>query len=97
MEHGLDPVAFWDQSPASFAAAMRGRIAARANAYDLALFGAWQGERFARTDKLQPLAHYLKRKGRRTDRPAIGTPQTMLAAFATLAGTGAPITIEKLR
>jgi hypothetical protein len=78
---------------------LRGRIAARHDGYELALYGAWQSERFARVDKLKPLSSYLKetRKkpvGRVGDRQ---TPQEMLAALQNIAGTGVALKIERIR
>lgn len=90
---GLDPTSFWAETPGGFAATMRGRISARKAAYDLALFGAWQGERMHREDRLQPLGEYLKR--REPDNPQ--TSAERLAVFQTLAAGGVGLKIERIR
>ena len=60
------------------------------------MFGAWQGERFAREDKLKPLSQYqrqakTKRRPSRRQRPA-----ETLAVYEALASSGAPIKITRI-
>lgn len=62
------------------------------HAYELALFGAFQAERFARTKKLKPLGKYLAEL--RPKRPQ--TPEEMLAVMRDLHARGAPMTFRKV-
>lgn len=56
---GLDPGLFWDQTFATFNAAMLGAAKRRSDDYAHAIAGAWWGELFAREKKVKPLAEYL--------------------------------------
>lgn len=72
---------------------MRGWKARRQDDYDLALFGAHHAERFARTERLMPLSHYLRERKQPAEKP-VQTPAERLTAFRALAARGSPITIE---
>lgn len=76
---------------------MRGRLKRERGRYELALFSAWQVERFAREDKLRPFKTYLKqvRVAKETQQPQ--TPMERLAVFHSLQGAGVPLKITKLR
>ncbi len=73
---------------------MRGRMAARRGAYELATFTAWQAERFARSEKLQPLRHYLKSSAKRPQGPP--TPAERLAMHKARAAAGVPVKITRI-
>lgn len=80
---------------------MRGRIAARTAARDLAVMGAWQTERFAREERLKPLGHYLKADAKAAKTkpkvsPTASRGQAMLAGLLAHRQAGAPITIRRL-
>ena len=75
---------------------MRGRLRAERAAYEHALYGAWQGERFAREDKLQPFKQYLSRaKTTDTAKPS-QTPMEALAVFHGLQSAGIPMKITRI-
>ncbi|AHE55537.1 hypothetical protein [Sphingomonas sanxanigenens] len=77
MRWGFEPDAFWKQTPASFAAAVQGRVEAAEEAIEESYFNAWATERFAREKKLKAFQHYaadLKPK-----RPK--TPKELLTMF----------------
>lgn len=92
---GFEPASFWHQTPASYAAALRGRLKARSDDLERILFGAWKGEFFAREEKLRGFAYYLKKLiAPARPRSERQTPAEMLAAYASRASAGAPIRIE---
>jgi len=75
---------------------MRGRLRAERSAYERALYGAWQGERFAREDKLQPFKRYLS-PAKTTDAGSPSqTPMEALAVFHGLQSAGIPIKITRI-
>lgn len=75
-------------------------MAARRAAYEQAMFGAWQTERFAREERLKPFGQYVKsppKSGQTSssaDRPSAG--QAMLAGLLAHKQAGAPMTIRRL-
>ncbi|OWQ95116.1 hypothetical protein CDQ91_14440 [Sphingopyxis witflariensis] len=56
---GLGPDLFWDQTFATFNAAMLGAAKRRRDDYAHVIAGAWWGEFFAHEKKVKPLAEYL--------------------------------------
>ncbi|MEG8021798.1 hypothetical protein [Sphingomonas aerolata] len=75
---------------------MRGRLRAERSAYERALYGAWQGERFSREEKLQPFKRYLSQaKATNTAQPS-QTPMEALAVFHGLQSAGIPIKITRI-
>lgn len=84
---------FWAGSQATFGAAVRGRIKAADREYEVALFAAWQGERFAREEKLKAFRDYARDLKRRERQPKA----EMLNRFRELAAAGVPMTITKLK
>ncbi|WP_374295165.1 hypothetical protein [Sphingomonas sp.] len=84
------------QSPATYQAAIQGAIARRRADYELALYGAWNAERFHRVERLRPFNHYAK--AMRTS-SAPRTPQTSqerLAVFTAMAGAGVALKITRI-
>jgi len=76
---------------------MRGRLKLERGRYELALYSAWQGERFAREDKLRPFKKYLgEARSSATLKPA-QTSLEALAVFETLKGSGVPMKITRLK
>jgi hypothetical protein len=75
---------------------MQGAIARRRADYELALFGAWNGERFHRVERLRPFPHYAKamRSAAAPSRPQ--TAQERLAVFTAMAGAGVPLKITRV-
>lgn len=74
---------------------MRGWMKRRHDDHDLATYGAWRGEFFARQDKLKPVGKYLSAdKPAKADGPQ--TPAERALAFRALQAAGAPIKIEVL-
>ncbi|MBB5725053.1 hypothetical protein FHS97_000961 [Sphingomonas endophytica] len=68
----------------------------RRDDHDLATYGAWRGEFFARQDKLKPVGQYLA-----ADKPGARsggsqTPAERALVFRALQAAGAPIKIEVL-
>lgn len=84
---------FWAGSQATFGAAVRGRLKLRDHDYALAMFGAWQGERFQREEKLKPFRDYA-RELRRRERQS---KSEMLNRFREIAASGVPMKITKLK
>lgn len=75
---------------------MSGRVDEVGRRYDLALYGAWQGERLAREEKLRPLKHYQRaaRRQPKSNRPQ--RPDEMLGVFRALEQSGVPIQIRRI-
>ncbi len=94
MAYGLGVGSFWDQTPATYRVAILGAIEARRSAYEQAMYGAWQTERFAREDKLKPFGRYVSSSTKTSKATARQTGAEMLAAFQNRAQAGAPIKIE---
>tara|TARA_B100000678_G_scaffold289501_1_gene300205 strand:+ start:940 stop:1146 length:207 start_codon:yes stop_codon:yes gene_type:complete len=67
-------------------------LKARQERRELALFTAWNTERFAREEKLRGLDHYLKD----TKPKKRQTQADMLEAFRSMQADGAPIKITRL-
>lgn len=69
---------------------MEGRARAAKRTHEAQIAQAWHTERFAREERLQGLAHYLKR-----DR---GSPiaADLIAGFEELKRQGVPMTIRKI-
>lgn len=88
------PGLFWDQTPATTRTTILGAIEARRSAYEQAMYGAWQTERFAREDKLKPFSQYASKSKKTSKAGARQTAGEMLAAFQNRAQSGAPIAIE---
>lgn len=88
------PGLFWDQTPATTRTTILGAIEARRSAYDLAMYGAWRAEAFAREDKLKPYEQYRSKSKKTSKAGARQTAGEMLAAFQNRAQAGAPIAIE---
>lgn len=78
-------------------AAIKGAMEARRGDYELALFGAWQTERFARIEKLKPLAQYVKEARKRSGPRLAQSAQEKLASFHAIAAGGVPLKIERIR
>lgn len=91
-EQGLPPSDFWQQTPRTFLAIMRGRALAAKSEYELALYQAWHGEAFARAKKLESLKHYLPSEG--AGEPV--QPEVILDAMMTMQAHGVPMNIRKL-
>lgn len=88
---------FWDQSQASFAAILRGSAERSRREYERTLWGAWQGERFTRTDRLKRWKVY-QREVRRTEPKRRQTDAEKLDVFRSLqAASGLKITRLKKR
>ncbi|WP_294195862.1 hypothetical protein [uncultured Sphingomonas sp.] len=72
---------------------MRGWMKRRHDDHDLATYGAWRTEFFARQDRLKPVSQYLAiDKPAKADGPQ--TPAERAMAFRALQAAGAPIKIE---
>lgn len=89
---GFLPDTFWDQTPATFGAAMRGvRARLEREADDLVRL-AHQTAVFSRMDKLSgDVRRYLPKRGA----PVRQSPRDMLAVLRSLQAGGAPMTIRK--
>ncbi len=63
------------------------------------LFGAWQGERFAREERLKPFKHYRKELKQRGAKGAVAaqSPAERLSVFRAIAASGIGLTIERIR
>jgi len=79
-----------------FAAAMRGRLKAEKSAYERALYGAWQSERFAREDKLKPFKRYLAQSKTAAKPQQSQTGMEALAVFESLKSSGVPMKITRI-
>lgn len=96
---GLDPGLFWDQTFATFNAAMLGAAKRRSDDYAHAIAGAWWGELFAREKKVKPLKDYLPKPvltdaEERAEREAGG--KKVLAMMRSMAAAG-KATIRKVK
>jgi hypothetical protein len=62
------------------------------------LFGAWQGERFAREERLKPFKHYRKELSQRGPRGAVAaqSPAERLLVFRAIAASGVGLKIERV-
>lgn len=76
---------------------MRGRLKLERGRYELALYSAWQGERFAREDKLRPFKKYLFEARVSKGLQRAQSPMEALAVFETLKGSGIPMKITRLK
>lgn len=76
---------------------MRGRLKLERGRYELALYSAWQTERFAREDKLRPFRKYLGEARATKGLQRAQTPIEALAVFETLKGSGVPMTITRIK
>jgi hypothetical protein len=91
VEAGFAPDSFWDQTPATFQAVMQGAVkrAERdaegqiAHAYHTALFNAGTKTKAG----LKPLAHYLRKPGRKMSSKEMLANMKMLAARANRAAS----------
>ena len=75
---------------------MSGRINQRRHDYTLSLHTAWQGERFARAEKLKPFKSYAKALATKATDQGPQTPAEKLATFHTLAAAGVPLKITRI-
>jgi uncharacterized protein YukE len=80
----LSPDLFWEQTPATFNAAIRGRQDAEQGEWERALFIAYHSAVFQRADKLKTFSHYLA--GMRPQRKL--TADEVLARFDAMAAAG---------
>ncbi|MEG3152997.1 hypothetical protein U1769_24150 [Sphingomonas sp. ZT3P38] len=74
-----------------FVAVMKGRAHAAKEQRDLAIWQAWQGERFARTKKLKDLSEYLSGGSKEPVQPEV-----VLDAMLTLQAQGAAMTVRRV-
>lgn len=96
-EFGFAPLEFWEHTPCTYAAAIRGAIDRRRADYDMALYGAWNAERFHREELLRPYSHYAKQAGKASgQQKRMQTAQERLAVFTAMAGGGVGLTITPL-
>lgn len=95
MAAGQVATAFWDQSQASFAAVLRGAAERERRDYERTMWGAWQGERFTRTDKLKGWKVY-QREIRKAAPKKRQTDAEKLDVFRSLAAAGAGLRITRL-
>ena len=89
---GFAPSEFWAGTQASFGAAVRGRIAARKDERNRALFTAWWTERLAREDALQGYRHYLDQ----LEEAKPEGPGDRLAHYRALQAEGVPVKITRI-
>lgn len=75
---------------------MSGRINQRRHDYTLSLHTAWQGERFARAEKLKSFKSYAKALATKAADQGPQTPAEKLATFHTLAAAGVPLKITRI-
>jgi hypothetical protein len=76
---------------------MRGRLKRERGRYELALYTAWQGERFTREDKLKPFKKYLSEARSSKSLQRAQTPGEALAVFHSLHASGVPMQIKRLK
>lgn len=92
---GLPPEDFWEQVPATYAAAMRGALEARSDRFEaernLALINAYVGAQLSRADwdKMPPLDRWIKRM---TEPPRTSSNTEIIAYFEALAQSGFDVT-----
>ena len=92
MAAGLVPDDFWNQSPATFNAAMRGAALAARQRHEMAMAGAWWGEFFHREKRMGPLSKYTaKLRGDDKNKAA-----DLVASFAAMQGRGLNISVRKV-
>jgi hypothetical protein len=87
---------FWDQSVATYNAAMNGAATRRKLDHELAMAGAWHGERFRREGKrLKPLGHYLRQL--RDDGKSLAKKTAEIAStFKAMAARGLDIKVRRI-
>ncbi len=88
----MQPSDFWQQTPRTFLAVMKGRALAAKSEYELALYQAWHGEAFARAKKLESLKRYLPADGEAEPVQA----EVILDAMMTMQAHGVPMEIKRL-
>lgn len=64
--------------------------------YQLAMFGAHQGERFHRVERLRPFYHYAKQLSAKPPEERLQTAAERLAIFEALASSGVPLKITRI-
>lgn len=87
------PGEFWQQTPRTYLAIMKGRARAAKHQAELAISQAWHGEAFARAKKLEPLSRYLPDDG---SEPEPVQAEAILDAMMTMRAHGIPMNIRKL-
>jgi hypothetical protein len=75
---------------------MRGRFKRERGRYELALYSAWQGERFTREDKLKPFNKYLSEARASKSLQRAQTAGEALAVFSSLHASGVPMKITRI-
>lgn len=91
--HYFSPDTFWDQTAATFAASLRGRIKALQHQAEQDTVLAWKTANFvgaAWAGKLKDLDHYIAKRPIRAQ-----TADEVAAIFKTLKAKGRSVTIRK--
>lgn len=91
---GFSPSDFWEQSVATYNAAMRGAIQKRRVDHELAMSSGWWTEYFRREQKRYgPLAKYLRKM---RSKPAFERAMELAVTFKSMAQRGLKIKVRKI-